>query len=83
MDTPKLTSKDVGFLLDDLCVRLGFCLDPTDQAALRASPPTNVDSFAEAVFRAEGLDASNYRHLWRQVREMVAQAFKKGSNPSY
>lgn len=75
VDVPKLAPEDVGFLLRDLCIYLGFCLSPADQAALCASPPMDVDAFTEAVFRAEGLDASPYGELWRQVREMVAHAY--------
>jgi hypothetical protein len=36
------------------------------------------DSFTEAVFRAEGLDASLHDDLWHQVRETVAKAFEAG-----
>ncbi len=75
---PELAPEDVGSLLRDLCVRLGFCLSPADQAALCASPPLDVDSFTEAVFRAEGLDASLHDDLWHQVRETVARAFEAG-----
>ncbi|MEU8804858.1 hypothetical protein, partial [Spirillospora sp. NPDC048819] len=31
-----------------------------------------------AAQRPEGLDASPYGDLWRQVREMVARAFEEG-----
>ncbi|WP_207923606.1 hypothetical protein [Actinomadura bangladeshensis] len=79
VDVPRLAPEEVDALLHDLCVRLGFCLPPADQAVLRASPPVGVDSFAEAVFRAEGLDASPDGELWRQVRETVARAFEAGS----
>ncbi|MBG6092026.1 hypothetical protein [Actinomadura viridis] len=70
---------DVPSLLHELCVDLGFCLPPDDQAALRASPPPDVDAFTEAVYRAEGLDPSDDRDLWRQVRERVARAFDEGA----
>lgn len=78
VDVPKLAPEDVGFLLRDLCIRVGFCLSPADQAALCASPPMDVDSCTEAVFRAEDVDASPYSELWHQVRETVAQAYKVG-----
>ena len=78
VDVPKLAPEDVGLLLRDLCIRLGFCLSPADQATLCASPPMDVESFTEAVFRAEGLEASPYGELWRQVRETVARTFEVG-----
>ncbi|GAA4078810.1 hypothetical protein [Actinomadura miaoliensis] len=82
MATPQLSPEEVASLLYDLCVELGFCLSPEDQAALRTSPPTDVDSFAEAVFQAEGMNPSANEHLWHQVRHMVARAFTKATpNP--
>jgi hypothetical protein len=58
-------------LLDELCVGLGFCLPPDEQRRLRESPPLDVDSFTDAVFEAEGLDAGLDGRLRRQVRERV------------
>jgi hypothetical protein len=76
VSNPKPSPEDVASLLGDLCIGLGFCLAPDDRATLCASPPADVDSFTEAVFRAEGLDASLHKKLRRQVREMVARAFE-------
>jgi|JI9StandDraft_1071089.scaffolds.fasta_scaffold320184_2 hypothetical protein len=61
-------------LLDQLCVRFGFCLPPDAKAVLRSSPPEGVDAFLEAVISAEGvvpeaLDSS----LRRGMREVVDQ----------
>ena len=47
---------DVGPLLVELCVDLGFCLSPFNIARLRNAPPVGVDAFVDAVFAAEGLD---------------------------
>ncbi|TYB41206.1 hypothetical protein [Actinomadura chibensis] len=79
MESAKLSPDEVAFLLRDLCVGLGFCLSPEDQGALCDSPPNDVDAFTEAVFRAEGLDATLHKHLYRRVREEVARAFRDGS----
>ncbi|MFC5753012.1 hypothetical protein [Actinomadura rugatobispora] len=68
--------EDIGALLYDLCVRLGFCLPPDEQAALRTSPPTDVDAFTEAVYRAEGLEGSPKDDLWMEVRETVRQTYE-------
>lgn len=73
-----MSEKEVGDLLNGLCVRLGFCLSPDDIARLRENPPGEVLAFADAVFAAEGLDpATADRHLYRQVRDMIADAFQQ------
>ena len=73
-----LTESEAQQLLDDLCVRLGFCLPPEDSKRLRESPPADPLSFTDAVFRAEGLDPDTTdRHLYRQVRNAVADAFRR------
>ena len=65
-------------LLDDLCIKLGFCLPPADQSKLKQDPPRDVRAFTDAVFLAEGLDVELAdRHLYRQVRDMVAAAFER------
>ncbi|MGI5207105.1 hypothetical protein ACQEU6_36710 [Spirillospora sp. CA-108201] len=81
MEPTKLSREDVALLLRDLCVELGFCLPPQDQDALCDSPPGDVDGFTDAVFRAEGLDASPHAHLYGRVQEMVAEVFGDSSTP--
>ena len=71
-----LTEADAQALLNDLCSRLGFCLPPDEARRLNEKPPPDVRSFTHAVFRAEGLDPTTAsRKLYRQVRDMVADAF--------
>jgi hypothetical protein len=74
---------DAARLLNDLCVRLGYCLSPDDQQRIIANPPTTVDGFTDAVVTAEGLDpvlmATEQR---QQVRRMVADAFGEPVRPS-
>jgi hypothetical protein len=73
---PMLNEKEVGDLLNRLCRRLGFCLPPDDIVRLREDPPAEVLAFTDAVFTAEGLDPETAdRHLYRQVRDMIADAF--------
>ena len=63
-------------LLDILCERLGFCLPPVDQARLRDSAPSDARAFADAVFRAEGLDpVTADSGLYRDVLTEVKRAF--------
>jgi hypothetical protein len=72
-----LTSPQVESLLSRLCLRLGFCLDPGAQERLIDDPPATVVDFVDAVFVAEGLDpATADRHLYRQVKAMIADAFR-------
>ncbi len=66
-------------LLDKLCVELGFCLPPEGQQRLVENPPADVLSFTDAVFIEEGLDPSTAdRHLYRQVRDLIADSFRRG-----
>ncbi len=76
MKTP-LRSKQIAYLLDELCVELGFCLPPDEQARLQNKPPKDIDAFTDAVFRAEGLDPLADRQLRRQVRARVAECFER------
>ncbi len=73
-----MSEKEVGDLVNGLCVRLGFCLPPNDIARLCEDPPAEVLAFVDAVFAVEGLDpATGDRHLYRQVRDMIADAFRR------
>lgn len=77
----QLSEAEVDRLLNDLCVRLGFCLPPRVKERLRVNPPANVRGFADAVFWAEGLNPETaVRHLYRQVHEMVATAFDRAAS---
>ena len=58
-------------LLDDLCVKLGFCLPPAERQRLEEDPPANVDAFTDAVLAAEGLDGRNHRQHRAGVRALV------------
>ncbi|MGE0144384.1 MAG: hypothetical protein AB7I19_11395 [Planctomycetota bacterium] len=72
-----LSEPEAHRLLDDLCIKLGFCLPPADRSKLTQDPPSDVRAFTDAVFLAEGLDVELAdRHLYRQVRGMVAAAFE-------
>ncbi|MCY1144691.1 hypothetical protein OWR29_42395 [Actinoplanes sp. Pm04-4] len=63
---------EVGHLLYELCVQLGFCLSPEAQQRLVQSPLGSVDAFTDAVFEAEGLGDMSYTDLREKVRELVA-----------
>jgi hypothetical protein len=73
-----MTEADVGRLLNELCVDLGFCLPPEECHRLATSPPATVKAFTDAVFVAEGMDPTLADlHLWRQVRDLVSKAFSE------
>ena len=73
-----LSAREVQSLLSKLCIDLGFCLPPDAQAHLEQSPPSNVAGFTDEVFTAEGLDPSTAdRHLYRQVKALIADAFRR------
>jgi hypothetical protein len=80
--TPIVAAVDAARLLDDLCVRLGYCLPPADQQRLINDAPMSVDEFTDAVVNAEGFDpvltATTPR---QQVRRMVAAAFGEPVRP--
>jgi hypothetical protein len=72
-----LTPGELRALLEDLCVRLGFCLPPDARSRIEANPPADADHCAMTVFTAEGLDPSSpeNRSLVDQVRGTIAMAF--------
>ena len=73
-----LTGHATKVLLDILCIKLGFCLPPDAYDALVANPPADINEFMKAVFVAEGFEDSSTadRHLYRQVRASVSEAFR-------
>jgi hypothetical protein len=73
-----MTEDETKWLLHDLCVKLGFCLCPEEYRRLLDDPPTEALAFTDAVFTAEGLDPDTAdRHLYRQVRNMISDAFRR------
>lgn len=75
-----LTEPEAHKLLYTLCVKLGFCLPPADARRLKDHPPGDVQSFTDAVYRAEGLDPLTADGtVYRQVRDVVARAFREAA----
>ena len=73
-----IQKSEVRILLNKLCVDLGFCLPPDELQQLENTPPSDVRSFTDAVFVAEGMNPDHAsRHLYRQVRDAVSSAFKQ------
>jgi hypothetical protein len=78
----RLSPRQVEFLLEELCVDLGFCLPPDANAQLMREPPTNVDAFTDAVIRAEGFEphAGIPKKLHRDVRNRVTKYFEQAED---
>jgi hypothetical protein len=73
-----LSADEAAWLLNDLCIRLGFCLPREARERLTGAPPPTIDEFTAAVFVAEGLDPSTAgRRIYRAVQAMVADAFRR------
>ena len=76
-----LSYEEAAWLLNDLCVRLGFCLPPKEIERLEANPPSDIDGFTRAVFVAEGMNPDTAeRKIYRQVRHIVAAAFERAAS---
>ncbi len=67
-----LRSKRITYLLDELCVELGFCLPPDERARLQNKPPESIDAFTDAIFRAEALDPLYAAHTKKWILTLAA-----------
>jgi hypothetical protein len=73
MAAGKSMESQVRWLLDELCVELGFCLPAAEREILTNAPPGDVDAFTDAVFAAEGMDPGLHKQLRRAVRSKIEQ----------
>jgi hypothetical protein len=63
----------IAALLEELCVRYGYCL-PRDKAdAIVAEPPADPQSFVDAVLKAEGLKLALVDRRTRGVLSEVVE----------
>ncbi len=67
------------FLLYDICVDLGFCLPPDDNARICAMESWDADAFAEEVFRAEGMDPNENLKWKREILNRFIDMFGSSS----
>jgi hypothetical protein len=78
-----LSEREVSFLLEELCVTYGCCVPPAAYDRLLATPPSDAESFALAVFRAEGVEpAPSNRRLYRQVLAHVERTYERARPPA-
>jgi len=60
----KRAGSKVDHLLDDVCIRLGFCLPPDARHRIASRKRLDASTFAPAVLRAEGFDHPEYETEW-------------------
>ena len=60
-------------ILMELCVIYGFCLKPTDHAAMLDMSIGDLDAWTTAVFEREGLLEPFEKRLWQDVRSHVGK----------
>jgi hypothetical protein len=70
-------TREITFLLDEVCTRLGLCLRPDERRSLEIAPPADAAAFAAAVMRAEGLGPRNDRRLLAQVRAVAERTYAR------
>ncbi len=75
----QLSEKVVKYLLDDLCITLGYCLPPKEQERIINEPPNTPQQFSKAVMDAEGVGTGDSQ-LFEDVLEIVCKYFSAKSN---
>jgi len=73
-----MSPRQVELLLQELCVKLGFCLPPKEIVRIEQNPETDIDAFTDDVIRSEGIDPINGISLEfrRSVRAIVKNHFR-------
>jgi hypothetical protein len=65
---------DVVQMLDELCVKLGLCLDPAARSRIALKRFRDEDSLEEAVLEAEGIDPLTMDRRRRdELREIITR----------
>lgn len=62
----------VEWLLEDLCVRFGYCIPAEARARLSEHPPDTAEAFVHAVVVAEGQDPGSVdKRLLAEMKDCV------------
>ncbi len=81
LQTEELMPKtSIEWLIENLCVNLGFCLPTEAQAQLLEDTPSTAEEFATAVFSAEGIDPASEHRIYGQVVEFIEDAFRRSAS---
>jgi hypothetical protein len=67
--------KDLGDLLDTLCVEWGFCIPPSDFDRIVARQRLTADEFAAEVLRAEGFNPEYEKQWHRKIKRRFTDRF--------
>lgn len=70
-----LSDEDAEKLFSKLCVKLGFCLAEHHRTRIKQVARTD-EGFAQAVYRAEGLDPYLRSELYKSVLKEVSAVFR-------
>jgi len=67
-------------LLNDLCVKLGFCLPMEGRNRILDDPPEYLDEFVDLIYEFEGLNPETADlHVKRMIRDMIIKAHHQTS----
>jgi len=72
-----LSPREINWLLEDLCVRGGYCTASHEFERLCAETPPTAEAFAQFVVAAEGLDPFYDAKLYRDVLSTVERAYER------
>jgi hypothetical protein len=70
---PSPTPEVIDELLADLCVVLGLCIPSEQKEGIRNNPPTDIESFIDAIKLAGGGDPRDRPHLYQCTRQIIAR----------
>jgi hypothetical protein len=72
--TALIMEGDVVQMLDEMCVKLGICLDPAARSRIALKRFRDEDSLEEAVLEAEGVDPLKMDRRRRdELREIITR----------
>jgi hypothetical protein len=78
MDKITLSPGRVSALLDEVCIKYGYCEAGWSSRRLANSPPKTIDGFTDVVIKLEGMDpiACDHREELRAIveRHFIAES---------
>jgi len=60
-------------LLNDACIKMGFCIDPKQIEVIKGKTNINANEFAHFILTAEGMDSELEIELKRQLKNMFIE----------
>lgn len=68
-------SKEIEYLLNDLCIDWGFCIPPEDIKRITEVATWEADDFACQVLMAEGMNPEYEKHWRSKIRDQFVEKF--------